>query len=496
MRDPRHPGCRRSRRAAITVLAAIAAIAVTALVCAGCGANATVSLLQRHMLSTANVPPGWKAVATNVNSGRLVDTPCLSQLGADANGLTHTTQSFVEGSGSPSVTEVLTVGRNVGASWRRAAKALARCRTATIRVGGRNLTTSIRPLSLPAIGSSSTSAYAWALSMSGIKIELDVVLFTAGRYGGDLIYIDLGPPPLTAVTAFARAAVAKARDGFAAPIPDSVSVASAPVRTADTADGNVGYRILGAGPPLVLIMGYSGTMEVWDRQFVDALAQHYRVVIFDNAGIGPTQSLPAPLTIDAMANQTSALIQTLGLRRPDVLGWSMGSMIAQALAVLHPTQIRRLILCATYPGNGTTAQPSQQAIQALSSSNPQKVMADLFPTDQSAASKSYQAALNAYPAASPPPAATITAQADAIKQWWNGTDPAGRRTNTTAIPTLITDGTLDQLDPVTNSRAVARLIHRATLKLYPDAGHAFLFQDQTSLIPLIETFLGGQPNRT
>jgi hypothetical protein len=246
MRDPRHPGCRRSHRAAITVLAAIA---VTALVCAGCGANATVSLLQRHMLSTANVPPGWKAVATNVNSGRLVDTPCLSQLGADANGLTHTTQSFVEGSGSPSVTEVLTVGRNVGASWRRAGQALARCRTATLKVSGRNLTTSIRPLSLPDIGSSSTSAYAWALSMSGIKIEFDVVLFTAGRYGGDLIYIDLGPPPLTAVTAFARAAVAKARDGSTARVPASVSVASAPVMTADTADGKVGYRILGAGPP-------------------------------------------------------------------------------------------------------------------------------------------------------------------------------------------------------------------------------------------------------
>jgi hypothetical protein len=357
--DPRHPGCRRSRRAMVTVLAPIA---VMALLCAGCGGNPTVGLLQRHMLSTADVPSGWKAVATNANSRTLVDTPCLSQLGSHANGLTHTTHSFVEGSGSPSVAEVLAVGRNVGATWRRTGQALARCRTATLRVAGRKVTTSIRPLSLRAIGSSSTSAYAWAFSMSGIRIGFDLVLFTVGRYGGELIYIDLGPPPLTAVTAFAKAAVAKARDGSTARIPDSVSVASAPVRTADTADGKVAYRILGAGPPLVLIMGYSGTMEVWDRRFVDALAEHYRVVIFNNAGSGRTQALPAPLTIDAMADQTSALIQTLGLRRPDVLGWSMGSMIAQALTVLHPTQVRRLILCATYPGNGTTAQPSQQAI--------------------------------------------------------------------------------------------------------------------------------------
>jgi pimeloyl-ACP methyl ester carboxylesterase len=212
--------------------------------------------------------------------------------------------------------------------------------------------------------------------------------------------------------------------------------------------------------------------------------------------IGTSQPLPAPLTIDAMADQTSALIQTLGLRCPDVLGWSMGSMIAQALAVLHPTQVRRLILCATYPGNGTTRQPSQQAIQALSSSNPQQAMAELFPSDQTAAASSYQAALSAYPTAPSVPTATIAAQGDAIKQWWTGTDPAGRRANTITIPTLIADGSADQLDPAGNSRTVSGLIHRATLELYPDAGHAFLFQDQTSLTPLIDAFLAGQPNRT
>jgi pimeloyl-ACP methyl ester carboxylesterase len=100
-------------------------------------------------------------------------------------------------------------------------------------------------------------------------------------------------------------------------------------------------------------------MEAWDRRFVDALAQHYHVVIFDNAGVGQTRALPAPLTIDAMASQTSALITALGLTRPDILGWSMGTMIAQALAVLHPGQVRRLVLCAAYPGNGTAIRPPQ-----------------------------------------------------------------------------------------------------------------------------------------
>jgi pimeloyl-ACP methyl ester carboxylesterase len=108
------------------------------------------------------------------------------------------------------------------------------------------------------------------------------------------------------------------------------------VQTAHTKLGTIGYRSYGSGPPLVLIMGYGGTMETWDPRFVDTLAKHYRVVIFDNAGVGDTQALASPLTIDAMADQTSALIDSLGLGKPDVLGWSMGGMIAQALADKTP----------------------------------------------------------------------------------------------------------------------------------------------------------------
>jgi pimeloyl-ACP methyl ester carboxylesterase len=213
-------------------------------------------------------------------------------------------------------------------------------------------------------------------------------------------------------------------------------------------------------------------------------------VIFDNAGVGRTHALPAPLTIDAMANQTSALIDTLKLGRSNVLGWSMGSMIAQALAVLHPTQVRRLILAASFPGNGTTIRPSQTAINALTSSNTQRVIADLYPADQTGAQNSYLAALTSYPAAPAAPAAIVTAQGHAVDGWWSGQDPAGRQPNTITMPTLIADGTQDQLDPLTNSHTLARLIHGAKLKLYPDAGHAFLFQDEGSFIPQIEAFLG------
>jgi pimeloyl-ACP methyl ester carboxylesterase len=270
----------------------------------------------------------------------------------------------------------------------------------------------------------------------------------------------------------------------------SVSITSAPIRTARTTLGTVAYRTVGSGPPLVMITGYSGTMESWDRRLIDALAQHYRVVIFDNAGVGQTQALPAPLTIDAMANQTSALITALGLSRPDILGWSMGSMIAQALAVHHPDQVRRLVLCASYPGSGTAIRPSENAIHALTSGGSQQVMADLFPAGQAGAQNTYLASISSYPAAPGAPAGTVTAQGHAVDQWWAGLDPAGQQSAKIAVPTLIADGTADRLDPLANDHALAGLIHGAKLTLYPDAGHAFLFQDQAAFIPLVESFLG------
>ena len=140
------------------------------------------------------------------------------------------------------------------------------------------------------------------------------------------------------MAAFARAAAAKARSGSATPVPDSVSITSAPVRTADTRVGRVAYRTIGRGPPLVLITGYSGTMESWDRRFVDALARHHRVVLLDNGGVCRT--------------------------------------------------------CASFPGNGTAVPPSRQQLNAFVSGEPKKVMAALFPACRTAAQNAYLAAIS------------------------------------------------------------------------------------------------------
>jgi pimeloyl-ACP methyl ester carboxylesterase len=266
--------------------------------------------------------------------------------------------------------------------------------------------------------------------------------------------------------------------------PGTASVVSAPVRTAHTSLGAVGYRVVGTGPPLVLIMGYGWTMDNWDPLLVHALAHHNRVVMFDNSGTGQTQQLPPPYSIDAMANQTSALMDTLHLGRADVLGWSMGGMIAQALAVLHPAQVRRLILCATNPGNGQAVVPSATARQDSSD----------FPPNQAAASNAFKAAIAEYPPAPVVSLATKGVQGFAISDWWAGVDAAGHEVAGISVPTLIADGTDDQVDPASNDRILARLIPGARLVLYPDAGHAFLFQDWTRFASLVDSFLTGNPS--
>lgn len=470
---------------AIPLLTLTAAAAAASLIAACGGPPSAASRLSARLLSVSDLPPGW-APAPVSPAGEQVSASCLPGTPKSPS-WTRASAAFVQGQAIPSFGEVLVTGPGAGQWWQQYNSALGHCRGASITIAGHKSPVTIRPEAFPTIGRRS-SAYVWTFTTSGVAVSATVVAFDTGTYQGYVSYSGLGSPSTAVVRAFAGAAAAKAASGTTAPVPDSVSVTSARVRTVVTDLGTVGYRTLGNGPPLVLIMGYGGTMATWDPLLVDALAARHRVVVFDNAGIGPTSSLPGTLSIDAMADQTSALVTALRLGRPDVLGWSMGTMIAEALAVRHPAQVRRLVLCAAYPGNGIAVQPSQQAINALSGPD---ALAQLFPADQVAARNAYTAATSSYPATAPAPTGIVSAQARAILQWWAGRDPAGQQAQAITAPTLIADGTEDKLDPLANSRALAAQIPGSRLALYPDAGHAFLFQEQTILVPAINAFLSG-----
>jgi pimeloyl-ACP methyl ester carboxylesterase len=267
-------------------------------------------------------------------------------------------------------------------------------------------------------------------------------------------------------------------------------VVAAPVRIADTAAGAVGYREVGTGSPILLVMGLSGSIDDWQPDFVATLAAQHTVVAFDNAGVGRTGALASPLSITEMANQASALISAVRLGPTAVLGWSMGGMIAQALAVLHPAQVSRLVLAATQPGTGKALPIPAAAAAAVASSNPATVLSVLFPPGQAAAARIYTIGILRYPGFYQASPAVVADQGDAVRQWMAGQDRAGRELGDIRIPMLVADGTLDALDPVANDRALAEAVPGAKLILYPGAGHGFLFQDLASFLPAVERFLG------
>jgi len=270
--------------------------------------------------------------------------------------------------------------------------------------------------------------------------------------------------------------------------PDALT---APTQVVRTPAGTVAYRELGSGSPLLLIAGAGASMDAWPPSFIDALAAHHTVVVFDNAGIGRTSavSAPASLSIAAMASQTSALIAALRLHSPAVLGWSMGGMIAQELTVTHPAQVSRLILAATTVGTGK-ALPLPSYTAAVFSLSPAKQADVLFPTNQAAAASAYLNAIQQYPGFYGPSAATSRSQVRAVQRWLAGQDPVGRLAGDIRVPTLVAGGTLDQFMPVANARLLASTVPGAKLLLFDDAGHAFWAQDATSFVSAVETFTG------
>ena len=269
------------------------------------------------------------------------------------------------------------------------------------------------------------------------------------------------------------------------------TAASAPTQTAAFGKQTFGYRSIGRGRPVVFVMGMSGTIDAWPPSFLDRIAAGgHRVVIFDNEGIGRSSLRPGALTIERMAQDTARLVKALHLRRPDVVGWSMGGMIAQSFAVRHPKRLRKLVLMATAPGDGKATLPDAATLTALSSGDEAALLGDLFPSDQIAARDRYIADLLMRFDLSPiAPPVVIAAQLSACAQWMAGSDPDGTKIGGLDARTLVAGGELDPLLPVANQRHLAAVIPHAKLLVYPDAAHGFFFQDAAAFAPRLTAFL-------
>lgn len=137
--------------------------------------------------------------------------------------------------------------------------------------------------------------------------------------------------------------------------------------TVDSPSGTFSYRRLGprGGVPLVLLNRFRGTLDWWDPQFLDQLAVGHDVIAFDNVGTGYSTGEPRD-SIEGFADGAAELLDALGLGPVDVLGWTLGGIVAQHLALRRPDLVRRLVLAASNPGGAIPGMPPpDQRVRAI-----------------------------------------------------------------------------------------------------------------------------------
>jgi len=254
-------------------------------------------------------------------------------------------------------------------------------------------------------------------------------------------------------------------------------------------DIEVGYRSRGQGDPLLLIMGFAGTMDMWDPILVGELARHYRVITFDNRGIGDTTAGTQPWSIAQFADDTAGLLAALGIARAHVLGWSMGSHIAQELVLKYPERVDRLVLYASQCGGSEAIQNPTTLGQFVDYSGgplqrAERLVNLILPADwvREHPLEVVERLVHPLDRAS---RESIERQYQANTTWPGTCDRLGQINR----PTLVVAGTDDQATPPANSLMLAERIPQAWLAYFTGGGHAMMYQYPQQFAATILSFL-------
>ncbi len=254
---------------------------------------------------------------------------------------------------------------------------------------------------------------------------------------------------------------------------------------------SLGYEIRGEGPPLLLIMGFTGSRYQW-LGLGERLAEYFRVISFDNRGVGESGAPPGPYTARQMAQDALGLLGALGVARASVFGVSMGGMIAQELALAAPERLDRLILGCTHAGSPRQifADPATLRRLGQRGKSPRDTLLTLLEIQLSAAFRAAHPAvvedLISYGLAHRMPQAGFSGQLAAI-----AAHDTEERLGQISAPTLVITGDDDQLIPPENSRLIARHIPGARLEFLPGAGHLFWAEEPDETVRRVTAFLRG-----
>jgi pimeloyl-ACP methyl ester carboxylesterase len=258
------------------------------------------------------------------------------------------------------------------------------------------------------------------------------------------------------------------------------------------------YRVTGTSdsPSLVTLQHFRGNLDSWDPALIDALAAGRRVITFDNRGVAATSGR-TPSTMAQMALDAIDFIDALDIGEVDLLGFSIGSFLAQEIALIRPASVRKVVLASSAPKGasgmhgwapaviGAVGKPETSGEEYLSvffagsdasRAAGQEVLGRLFGarTADRDADVSWQ---------------TRLAQYDAVCRWGEPSHSLLERVSAIDKPVFVANGDSDPMILPRYSYLLAGLIPGARLKIYPDSAHGFLFQHHTQFATDVDAFL-------
>jgi len=257
------------------------------------------------------------------------------------------------------------------------------------------------------------------------------------------------------------------------------------------------YRDLGASDvPLVLLQHFRGNLDNWDPALVDALAADRRVVAFDNVGVGATTGR-TPNTVEAMAHDAIAFLEAMDLQRVDLLGFSIGSFVAQEMALIRPDLLRRVVLASSTPQGAAGMHGwAPEVIGAVGApeTTPQGYISVFFAPTDTSREAGRQAAGRIFGGRTtdrdePTTWQTRQAQYDAVCAWGIPNHALLQRVAAIELPVFVANGDSDPMILPRYSHLLAGLLPDARVKIYPDSAHGFLFQHHEEFAADVHTFL-------